>query len=310
MAEQPPSWSSKSNWGCTQTLVPIILQIMSLERREHFLTLKTKGDIFVQTWKNPSKKFQGTLIITHGLGQHSENYHHVATPLVQQGWVVYSWDLPGHGRSQGHRGYVDSFGDFHIGLKKVLNNVREQQPNTPPILMGHSLGGLICLSTIVHHCLEPLTGLILCCPALALSMPVPKIKEKASRWIYDFWPKLTLGTGVDYNKLSRDPQMVASYETDPLGHSKISAPLYLGMMEEMEIVKKKVGNIQIPLFLQLAGQDQIVDTEESLSFYEKIQGNKDLKVYPKSYHEIYNDINRNEVIYDLEEQLKKWKNSV
>jgi alpha-beta hydrolase superfamily lysophospholipase len=143
-------------------------------------------------------------------------------------------------------------------------------------------------------------------PALGIAQEVPKIKEMASLWLKQFWPTLTLANEVRYHTLSRDPEKVSSYGKDPLRHNKISAPLYLGMLEAMEEVKESAYNIKVPIFFQISGQDQLVSPQASLDFYKTLDGEKSLKIYEQSYHEVYNDINKQEAIDDLIEYLAKW----
>jgi len=58
----------------------------------------------------------GTLIVTHGAAEHSDCYQRFAEEMAPKGWTVFVWDLRGHGRSEGKRGYVNRFQDFSNDL--------------------------------------------------------------------------------------------------------------------------------------------------------------------------------------------------
>ena len=130
-------------------------------------------------------------------------------------------------------------------------------------------------------------------------MEVTAVKETAAHWLKQFWPTLTMSNSLRFGHLSRDPKMDASYKSDSLRHRKVSAPLYLGMREAMTEVQSHAAswNADCPLLLQIAGQDKVVDSQESMAFAERVSApNKKIHLYEDSYHEIYNDINRPEVM--------------
>ena len=222
--------------------------------------MKDSTGLFLQSWSVKTKEQRGCVLITHGLSEHSDCYDLTAKALAQEGWLVYGWDLQGHGRSPGKRGYIKDFQQFSKDLIKVIKQVKGDQstPSQNFHLFGHSMGGLITLEALCGEEAPKVQSVILSNPALALALPVPKLKEMVSHWISQFWPTLTLHNEISYPLLSRDPQMVESYKKDSLRHSKISAPLYLGMVQAMEEVKRRKQSIQVPLFFQISGQDQVV----------------------------------------------------
>ena len=59
-----------------------------------------------------------------------------------------------------------------------------------------------------------------------------------------------------------------------------------------------------PMFFQLAGHDKIVDSLKSKELYEKLgTAEKELQIYADSYHEIFNDIERETCLKDLKRFL-------
>lgn len=279
------------------------------EIREYNLDDPETPKLFLQSWARPDQPAIGCVIITHGIAEHSECYDHVAKSLCDHGWLVFGWDLQGHGRSEGKRGYIRDFRDFSKDLKTIIKKIKEDEtkPTQNLHLFGHSMGGLITLQTLVEDNAPRITSAILSNPALAIAMEVPKIKEMASQWLNQFWPTLTMNNEIHYERLSRDPEMVASYSKDPLRHTKVSAPLYLGMTKAMEEVRAKVLKLHCPVFFQISGQDKVINPQVTLDFYKAIESEKSLKLYEDSYHEVYNDINKQEAIDDLIEHLAKYK---
>ena len=57
--------------------------------------------------------------IVHGLGDHSGRWLRVGDSLQRRGFSAYALDLPGHGRSEGKRGHVNSWEDYRHALRVV-----------------------------------------------------------------------------------------------------------------------------------------------------------------------------------------------
>ena len=80
------------------------------------------------------------------LGEHSGRYKIFKEFLKNQKFGVYALDLIGHGRSSGRRGDIKKFDRVFRYCRAELIYIRKKFLDTPIILFGHSLGGLICLS--------------------------------------------------------------------------------------------------------------------------------------------------------------------
>ncbi len=279
------------------------------ESREYDIDDPELPKLFLQSWTNKSVEPIGCVLITHGIAEHSDCYQHVAKALSDHGWFVYGWDLQGHGRSQGKRGYIKNFTEYSRDLVSLVKKIKqdETKPTHNFHLLGHSMGGLITLQSLLSEGAPRVQSAILSNPALKIAVEVPKVKEIASQWLNQLWPTMTLNNEVRYDRLSRDPEMVRSYSKDPLRHNKVSAPLFLGMMEAMEFVHQNIERLKHPVYFQISGQDQIVDPQTSLDLFKEIPGEKKLDLYPDSFHEIYNDINKQEGIDDLIAYLGEYK---
>lgn len=280
----------------------------SCENREYYIDDPMMAKLFMQSWAPKTKTAQGCVLITHGLAEHSECYEHVAKALCDQGWFVFGWDLQGHGKSQGARGFVKDFDYFSRDLKAVIQKIKQDEslPSGQFHLIGHSLGGLITLQTLCSPDAPKVQSATLSNPALGVALEVPKFKHWASEVLNNIWPSITLDNEVHYHLLSRDPKIVEQYSKDPLRHTKISPPLYLGMLKAIEEVKSQIANLKTPVFFQISGQDKIVSAQASLDLYKQIPGPKTIKIYEESYHEIYNDINKEEGIDDLCTYLREF----
>ncbi|RME14986.1 MAG: alpha/beta hydrolase [Bdellovibrio sp.] len=272
------------------------------KRFEGTFLAEDDAELFYQVWK-PSKKSRGTVLITHGLAEHSECYNDLAYSLNEDLWTVVGWDLRGHGRSEGKRGYVRHFENYIDDLHRFIHFLKEQSFYVSPlILLGHSMGGLITLQMLLIYGQHHVDAVTLSSPALEVAVEVPFWKEKLAKVLAQYLPTITLYNEISYSDLVRDPQVIQSYESDPLRHDKISPMVFLGMQEGFVFVQSKAHEIKLPLLLQVAGQDKIVSTQASKDFFQNVASPlKKLIEYPKSYHEIFKDLDKEKVIADYKE---------
>ncbi len=281
-----------------------------MERLEGtFFSTPETGDLelFYQTWQGPDPK--GSIILTHGLGEHSECYHQFATDMVQDQWTVHAWDLRGHGRSEGKRGYARDFNDLISDLGSFVEFFKANlnRDRKPLVLLGHSLGGLILLKYLIDMPPREVAAVVCSSPALGVSLEIPSFKKKGAQFLADWMPKITLHNEIDYGDLHRDPERLKEYRNDPLRHDKISPGFYLGLIKAMDEVNLEAVQVQYPILFQLAGREKVVSSSHSEAVFDKLGSKtKKLIVYPDSLHEIYNDLGRALAISDLKNFLREY----
>lgn len=272
-----------------------------LQRFEGYFRGSDDTELFYQTWTND--KIRGTFVITHGLAEHSECYHHVAKELCDDGWKVVAWDLRGHGRSEGKRGYVKDFSMFVDDLGRFIKTIAVKDGGNKDggnvVMFGHSMGGLITVRYLQTHAPQ-IAALCLSSPALGLSAKVPKLKEALAHVAVKWVPTLTMYNEIKYEDLTRDEEMLKSHQLDTLRHDKISPGLFLGMVDGFTAAHEQASELKYPVLMQLSGEDRLVSTEASREFFEHLPNkNKELHIYADSLHEVFNDRDRSKAIADL-----------
>ncbi len=248
------------------------------------------------------------MVIVHGLCEHSGRYRRLARRLSQKGISVTAFDNRGHGLSGGKRGHVSRFSDYILDLSEVLGKCRgELSENTPLLLLGHSLGGLIVLNFAQQYP-ELISAVTASSPALATAEEIPRAKAVPGKIMSAIWPSLTFDNGLVPQHLSHDESVVQDYINDPLVHRRVSARLFTEMTDAMTTTFRNAALINLPVLMQVAGADRLVDPEGSREFFNRVAAeDKTLHYYEGMFHEIYNEEQdrRQRVINDLEDWLLK-----
>ncbi len=260
-------------------------------------------ELFYQRWRAGGQA-QATLVIVHGFGEHSGRYEYLVERLLSESCCIYAFDLRGHGHSPGPRGHVRSWAQFREDLRRFLRMVEAMEAPAPLYLMGHSLGGLIVLECALRGLLG-LRGIIASGPALGRP-PVPAWLLMAAGVISRIWPGLSFQVPLDPSKLSRDPEVVKGYKEDPLVHSRASARLGAEMQAARNWTMAHAREFPFPLLLLQGGADRLAPPEASRTFYGRILlRDKELRVYRNGYHELHNDIHKEQVLEDLWAWIQK-----
>ena len=258
----------------------------------------------------PAETEKARLVIAHGLGEHSGRYGNVIERLLPRGFSVWLPDHRGHGQSEGKRGHVLNFMQYLTDLKSMLELAREGLPGDRKcFLLGHSLGGLIAIY-FAQRFDELIDGVVASSPALGMVIEVPAAKKILGSFMSYLWPSLTLGNELDPGNISHDQDVVSAYQNDPLVHDRVSARFFTEFMAAMETVDQQVSSLKVPILMQVAGNDHLVNARAATQFFEKVAApDKTLHVYDGLYHEIYNELKLqretvlNDLVHWLEERM-------
>ncbi len=263
---------------------------------------KSGVEIFFQVWNVPNPK--GLLVIAHGLGEHSSRYDNLINALDGKGISVYALDHRGFGRSGGKKGHVDSFMDYIYDLKIFVNMIKDRQPGKPLTLLGHSMGGVVACKYALTHPAD-LDALVLSGPAFMASVKVPAWKSKLAGFLSSKMPSLSMSSGLDSNAISRDKDVVRTYDEDPLVHDKVTPRFFTEFMNTAEECLNRVSELKMPLLLFHGTEDQLADFNSSKITYERAQSkDKELYLFENLYHETMNEPekDRKKVL----DQVSKW----
>ena len=271
-----------------------------MDYSEGYLPGHDQSKLFFRCWKALAENY--VAIIIHGFGEHSGRYRHVVEALSQNG-TCYLYDQRGHGLSEGRRGVIHEFDELSLDLREMLEWVSDRHPRTPIFLIGHSLGGLVILYSLLSYPYD-VQGVVLSNPVLKIDVTVPLWKRLSVNLLSRWLPIVTLHNEIDFKALTRDQKMLDALNIDVYVHQRISGRFYTEMLRAMEFVYRQSFQISLPLLFLVGSEDKVVNPQMSYDFFKHIESkDKDLKIYKGYYHEIFNDIGREAVFKDLNQWL-------
>lgn len=246
-------------------------------------------ELLVRHWAPAATPARATMVLVHGIGEHSGRYEHVGATFAAAGVDVVSYDQRGFGLSEGRRAYVDSFDDFVGDLESFV--VRQRALELPVILMGHSLGGLVATTYLLSDRPQPDLA-VLSSPALAAELPA--WQRTLAPAVGTILPGLRLPADFDGSVLSRDEQVQRAYETDPLRESSSTARLGRETLRAMGAANDSLARLQVPTYVFHGSDDTLVPPSASEPL--AALPNVTRRVWDGLRHECMNEPERDEVL--------------
>ena len=90
--------------------------------------------LFGQTWK-PEDRPQAVVCLIHGIGEHGGRYAHVANRLTKVRYAIFTFDLRGHGKSEGLRGHTPSYEALMQDISSLLEAANKKFTQLPFFFM-------------------------------------------------------------------------------------------------------------------------------------------------------------------------------
>lgn len=226
--------------------------------------------------------------------------------LVPLGYAVYANDHRGHGKSEGLTNYADTIADFVEDEKKMYELIREKYAKIPVFILGHSMGSGIAMYFAKKY-ENLLKGLVLSGTGTKFGGNVSGFLKFMANLLAKIAPKMQSGSNLDPNLLSHDEKVVKAYVDDPLVHyKKITTKLASIMFESFKNTVYFVGNLKLPIFVQVGAADEAMKGADELKAAIKTE-DLTFNKYEDLYHEVYNETEkeRKKVLKDLSKWLEK-----
>ena len=274
-----------------------------------FNTTNDQSSLFWQKWVSKKKETLGRhIVFIHGGLEHSDRYQHLINYFMNEGVSFYAFDLRGHGRS---KRIHNEFGTIKVISEDVvsfLDFLADQHDVKYPLLLGHSLGGLIALKfALLKKNREKISGLFLSAPFLKIKFHmILFLKQLLAKYCLVYvCPRLKIHVGLDLRYLSHDKSVIQNYKNDPLVQTQFPVAFAMDIVRSGEFVISHANQIEdCPVFIAHGDTDGIASVEGSVEVFNQIKSKKKVTLYPEYYHELFNESEskRERVLSDF----KKW----
>ena len=246
--------------------------------------------LHVQVYKPKIDKIKGTVSLLHGYLEHSGIYQPIIRELLEQGFSVLTYDLPGHGLSDGSAASIQNFDHYQQVLHAVHQYVKNADQLPQPWLgIGQSTGGAI----LMHHLLEyaqlrknPIVERV-----LLLS---PLVRPAKTAWWHN-----PVGLGIirrikrevprHFKRNNHNPEFLRFVRLkDPLQPRMMGMDWILAMSKWMQEMEERPA-CRIPVWLAQGAQDQTVDWRYNIEFIRRKFRLQTLLMLEEGSHQLINE---------------------
>lgn len=240
----------------------------------------------VHGWRpRPPHQPRGTVLICHGYFDHVGLYRHVIGHVLELGYAVLAYDLPGHGLSTGPQAVIDDFRTYRDVLEQCLSLATNSFPK-PWHVIAQSTGGAIVMDYLVSRGEgdeNPFEQVILLAPL------VRPFKWGTARWLHTMVSPFAKTLKRVFTINSNDPDFLDFLENrDPLQARRISA-IWVSALKKWMPGFEKASRIKVSPVVIQGDKDETVDWQYNLEMIKKKFESPDIRMLPGARHQLANE---------------------
>lgn len=263
----------------------------------------TIGGLYAEQFL-PGGPPKGVVLVTHGYAEHCGRYRELAHVITGAGWAALTYDVRGHGRSPGVRGFIDRFDAYLEDLAAMQAAARKLAPDAAPlVLLGHSHGSLITLRALCDE--RPprdVKAAIVSSPYLGLRLAVPGYKKLLARVASRVAPQLAQPNALRVEDLTSDPGKQQERLADKLCLDVATARWFTESSRAQAYVATHAARIEIPTTWLVGGADPIADPARSRVVASRVPGATYHDLVGLK-HEVFNETSRGQVFAEVRRVL-------
>jgi alpha-beta hydrolase superfamily lysophospholipase len=300
-----------------------------MKTKELRIKMRDGYELQMYKWEPENGEVSGIVQLVHGSCEHSGRYIDFAKFLTDNGYIVYSCDLRGHGLSVkaqedlGYFGKNNGWRDTVEDLYEITKLIRHENAGLKIVMLGHSMGSFLARHYVIVHGSE-VDGVIAIGTAqnskfllkLGKFLAEMDIKKSGGKRRNNILNKLSYDSFSNQFKpirtkqdwLTRDEKIVDHYIEDELCGFVFTSCAFRDMFEGLLFITDKQNIKQtpkdLPMFL-LAGKNDPVGANGRMvvKAYDEYKAagmkNIHIKLYEGMRHEILNELGKEEVYIDI-----------
>ena len=301
----------------------------------YYPSVDGKTQIHAIRWE-PEGEPKAILQIVHGMVEFIDRYDDFAKYLTGYGFLVTGEDHLGHGasvQSDEYHGYFGKDGNSWViaDIHQLRLKMNEEFPNTPYLMLGHSMGSFLVRQYITEkdaRYAEGLKGVIIMGtgwqPAFTLTagklvatiLGKDKVGKKApmiDKMGFGAYLKRIPDARTTSDWLTKDEKIVDWYRAQPWCTFSFTPNgyyhMFSGMQKAHDISRMKKLPEGLPLLFASGAEDPVGTWGEGVRkaymvYSENTPCDVSIKLYDGDRHEILNETDRAQVYEDMREFLE------
>ena len=285
----------------------------------------TGKDLQVYVWPVDAPK--AVVQLVHGMAEHMGRYDRLAQALNQAGYAVVGHDHLGHGpiakkEELGYFGPKDGWDSLIRDMHGVTEYAKGRFPSLPFALLGHSMGSFAAREYLLRYggelsaCVLSGTGWhpaalassARCMAALCGALSWTKPAHFVNKMGFGSYNKAFQPARTPFDWLSRDEKEVDKYVADPLCGFVFTArgfyDMFGGLKALSDLSRLQSMPKDLPVYFLSGAMDPVGTQGKGVEtvarqFRDAGMKNVTVKLYEGGRHEMFNEINRDEVTADL-----------
>ncbi|MCH8264703.1 MAG: alpha/beta hydrolase [Proteobacteria bacterium] len=229
---------------------------------------------------------KGTAFLIHGYFDHTGLYRHLISHVLDSGYDVVIFDLPGHGLSSGPVANINSFQEYAKAFEDCLALADAQELGRPWITIGQSMGAAVIIDSLLHTDLAShfdIQRYVLLCPLLRPSnWTWGRILYALSRW-------LPYSTRRSFSNNSHDLEFLKFLQRDDALQSQSLPREWVAAMIDYQRRFAKAPASDIPLSIVQGSGDGTVDWRFNLRNLQKKFPNSKSYLVADAKHHLVNE---------------------
>jgi alpha-beta hydrolase superfamily lysophospholipase len=236
--------------------------------------------LFIQSFR--PLPIKAHILLLHGYYDHAGVLSTVIRFLIQQGFHVLTFDLPGHGLSTGERGAISEFSLYTESTREVVRR-HLSSSSLPVYIVAHSTGASAAVDYILNN---PETSQIR--KAVLVSPLVRPYRWNAITILVKPLKAFTRNLKRILRDNSTDAKFLRFVKNDPLQYDQVPLSWVEALIRWNELIKK--GNpSSVPVLILQGKKDTTVDWRYNVDFLLKKFPNIDVELIENGKHHLLNE---------------------
>lgn len=237
------------------------------------------------------------LVAVHGMNDYAGAFFYAGPYWAGRSLSVYAFDQRGFGRSP-------TFGRWAGGeamkqdLRAAIAAVRDENPDLPVYVVGHSMGAAVILAALKDEPLD-VDGVILAAPGIWGGASMSIFYRSTLNLAAIFAPGKTLTGERAERQASDNIEFLRAMYRDPLVIKNTRIDAILGAERIMGEGYDASNEVSGDMLLMFGEKDEIIPLKAMRKTAARLRGDVTTIAYPDSWHLIFADLEREAPLEDV-----------